>query len=103
MHRDVRRGLQDRQVFLERGRVQDIRPGVLRRLDDELVRGGGGLAERLRGVRQLFLQLPAFCEHRRGICEKKRPINIHFCASTFGIRFFFLPLSAVLGFASADL
>jgi len=48
-------------MFPERDRVQDICSGVPWRLDDELVRRRGGLAERLRGVGQLSLQSSTFC------------------------------------------
>lgn len=55
VHLNLRCSLQNRQMFLERGWVQDIRPGMPWRLDDKLVRRGSGFAESLRGVGQLFL------------------------------------------------
>jgi len=61
VHRNLRRSLQYRQMFPERGRVQDIGSGVPRRLDDELMRRRGSLAERLRGVGHLSLQSSTFC------------------------------------------
>lgn len=55
VHGNLRRSLEYCQMFLERGRVQDICPGMPWRLDDELMSRCGGLAKRLRRVRQLFL------------------------------------------------
>ncbi|KYQ53475.1 hypothetical protein ALC60_07398 [Trachymyrmex zeteki] len=43
-------------MFPESGRVKDIRPGMPRRLDDELVRRGGCLAENFRCIAFHLLQ-----------------------------------------------
>ncbi|KYN40374.1 hypothetical protein ALC56_05319 [Trachymyrmex septentrionalis] len=42
-------------MFPERGRMKDIRPGMPRRLDDELVRRGGCLAENFRCILHVFV------------------------------------------------
>lgn len=51
-------------MFLECGRVQDIRPGMPRRLDHELMRRGGCFIQCFRGVGQLFLQPSAFYDQK---------------------------------------